>query len=124
MTMRNFTASVMIATLFLGMPAFAQAQAATPQPQAQESPKQESPAQSPVIRAVQVVDIKQLQPEVRAKVDEIVAQTSEEELRSLRKSIDEIPETSSALKVKGLNSSHVIAINIADGVLTMIAKIA
>ena len=122
--MRNFTASVMIATLSLGMPAFAQAQGATAQPQAQESPQQESPAQSPVIRAVQVVDIKQLQPEVCAKVDEIVAQTSEEELQSLRKSIDEIPETASALKAKGLNSSHVIAINIADGVLTMIAKIA
>ena len=65
-----------------------------------------------------------LTPEVRAKVDEIVAQTSEEELQSLRKSIDEIPETASALKEKGLNSSHVIAINIADGVLTMIAKTA
>jgi hypothetical protein len=125
MTMRNFTASVMIATLSLGMPAFVQAQGATAQPQAQESPRQESPAQSDaVIRAVLVVDIKQLQPEVRAKVDEIVAQTSEEELRSLRKSIDEIPETVSALKEKGLNSSHVIAINIADGVLTMIAKTA
>lgn len=120
--MRKFTASVMIATLFLGVPAFVQAQGATPQ--AQESTKQESPAQSPVIRAVQVVDIKQLQPEVRAKVDEIVAQTSEDELQSLRKSIDEIPETVSALKEKGLNSSHVIAINIADGVLTMIAKTA
>jgi hypothetical protein len=128
MTMRNFTASVMIATLSLvslGIPAFVQAQGATPQAQAQESPKQESPAQSDaVIRAVQVVDIKQLQPEVRAKVDEIVAQTSEDELRSLRKSIEEIPETVSALKEKGLNSSHVIAINIADGVLTMIAKTA
>ena len=117
MTMRNFTASVMIATLSLGMPAFAQAQGQ--QPQAQESPAQSEP----VIRAVQVVDIKQLQPEVRAKIDEIVAQTSEEELKSLRKSIDEIPETASALKAKGLSSSHVIAINIADGVLTMIAKI-
>jgi len=127
MTMRNFTASVMIATLSLGMPAFVQAQGATQQPQAQESPASPaSPAQpqQPVIRAVQVVDIKQLQPEVRAKVDEIVAQTSEEELRSLRKSIDEIPETVSALKEKGLNSSHIIAVNIADGVLTMIAKTA
>src|SRR4051812_7117787 len=120
MTMRNFTAAVMIATFCLGMPAFVQAQATSPQPQAQEAPA--SPAQSDaVIRAVQVVDIKQLQPEVRAKIDEIVAQTSEEELQSLRKSIDEIPETASALKAKGLNSSNVVAINIADGVLTMIA---
>ena len=119
--MRNFTASVMIATLFLGVPAFAQAQAASPQqPQAQQPPAQSEP----LIRAVQVIDIKQLQPEVRAKVDEIVAQTSEEELQSLRKSIDEIPETASALKAKGLSSSQVVAINIADGVLTMIAKTA
>jgi hypothetical protein len=118
--MRNIMASVIIATLSLGMPALVQAQGATQQPQAQESPARSNP----VIRAVQVVDIKQLQPEVRAKVDEIVAQTSEEELQSLRKSIDEIPETASALKAKGLNSSHVIAINIADGVLTMIAKTA
>ena len=117
--MRNFTASVMIATLFLGMPALVQAQGVSPQPQAQ------SPAQTDaVIRTVQIVDIKQLQPEVRAKVDEIVAQTSEEELQSLRKSIDETPATASALKAKGLSSSQVVAINIADGVLTMIAKIA
>jgi hypothetical protein len=118
--MRNIMASVIIATLSLGMPALVQAQGGSPQPQAQESPAQSNA----VIRAVQVVDIKQLQPEVRAKVDEIVAQTSEEELQSLRKSIDETPETASALKAKGLNSSHVIAINIADGVLTMIAKTA
>jgi hypothetical protein len=125
MTMRNLLASVIIATLSLGMPPLVQAQGTSSQPQAQESPKQESPPQSnTVIRAVQVVDINQLQPEVRAKVDEIVAQTSEAELQSLRKSIDEIPETVSALKEKGLSSSHVVAINIADGVLTMIAKTA
>ncbi len=117
--MRNFTASVMIVTLTLGMPAFVQAQG-SPQPQAQESPAQSDA----VIRAIQVVDIKQLQPEVRAKVDEIVAQTSEEDLQSLRKSLDETPEIASALKAKGFSSSQVVAINIADGVLTMIAKTA
>ena len=118
--MRNFTASAMIATLFLGMPAFVQAQGASPQPEGQQPPAQSDA----VIRTVQIVDIKQLQPEVRAKVDEIVAQTSEQELQSLRKSLDEIPETVSALKAKGLSSSHIVAINIADGVLTMIAKTA
>jgi hypothetical protein len=45
-------------------------------------------------------------------------------LQSLRKSIDATPEAASALKAKGLNSSHVVAINIADGVLTMFAKTA
>jgi hypothetical protein len=97
-----------------------QAQGAAPPSQAQEPAAQPSP----VIKSIQVVDIKQLQPEVRAKVDEIVAQTSEEDLKSLRTSIDATPEAASALKAKGLNSSQVVAINIADGVLTMIAKTA
>jgi hypothetical protein len=120
MTMRNFTASVIIAALSLGTPAFVQAQGASPQSQAQEAPAQSKA----VIRTIQVVDIKQLQPEVRAKVDEIVAQTSEEDMQALRKSIDASPEAASALKAKGLSSSQVVAINIADGVLTMIAKTA
>ena len=118
--MRSFAASVMIAALFLGTPALVQAQAATPQPNAQEQPAQAGE----VIRAIQVVDLKQLQPELQAKVDEIVKQTSEEDLQSLRKSIDATPEAASALKVKGLNSSHVVAISISDGVLTIIAKTA
>jgi hypothetical protein len=120
MTMRNFTASVMIAALSLGAPAFVQAQGAAPPPQAQEPPAKSSA----VIKTIQVVDIKQLQPDVRAKVDEIVAQTSEEDLQSLRKSIDAPAEAASALKAKGLSSSQVVAINIADGVLTMITKTA
>jgi hypothetical protein len=65
-----------------------------------------------------------LQPAVRAKVDEVVAQTSEEDLQSLRKSIDATPEAASALKAKGLSSSQIVAINITDGVLTMFAKTA
>jgi Spy/CpxP family protein refolding chaperone len=120
MTMRIVTASVIIATLVLGTPALVQAQGASPQPKAEE------PAAQPgeVIRSIQVVDIKQLQPAIRAKVDEVVAQTSEEDLQSLRKSIDATPEAASALQAKGLNSSHIVAINIADGVLTMFAKTA
>ena len=61
---------------------------------------------------------------MRSKVDEIVAQTSEEEMQSLRKSIDATPQVASALKGKGLSSSQVVAINIADGVLTIFAKTA
>ena len=119
MTMRIVTASVIIAAaLFLGTTALAQAQGASPQPREQEPPAQSST----VIRSIQVVDIKQLQPAVRAKVDEIVAQTSEEDLQSLRKSIDATPEAVSALKAKGLNSSHVVGFNVADGVLTIFAK--
>jgi len=120
MTMRIFTASVIIAALSLGTPAFVQAQGTPAQPEAQTPPAQSST----VIRSIQVVDIKELAPAVRSKVDEIVARTSDEDIQSLRKAIDATPEAASALKAKGLSSSHVVAINIADGVLTMFAKTA
>jgi hypothetical protein len=122
MTMRIFTASAIAAALALGTPTFVQAQAqGTPsQPEAQTPPAQSSP----VIRSIQVVDVKDLKPAVRSKVDEVVAQTSEEDLQSLRNSIDATPAAASALKAKGLNSSHVVAINVVDGVLTMFTKTA
>jgi hypothetical protein len=116
--MRVFTASVIIAGVSLGTPAFVQAQGAPSQSEAQKQPAQSST----VIRSIQVVDVKDLQPAVRSKVDEIVAQTSEEDVQSLRKSIDATPEAASALKAKGLSSSQVVAINIADGVLTLFTK--
>ena len=117
--MRIFTASVIIiAAVSLGAPAFVQAQGAPSQSEAQKPPAQSST----VIESIQVVDVKDLKPEVRSKVDEIVAQASEEDIQSLRKSIDATPEAASALKAKGLSSSHVVAIHIADGVLTLFAK--
>jgi hypothetical protein len=123
--MRIFTASVIIAVVSLGTPAFVQAQGTPSQPQTQTQPAQTPPAQSgPIIRSIQVVDLKDLKPAVRAKVDEVVAHTSEDDLQSLRKSIDATPEAASALKAKGLSSSQVVAINIADGVLTMFTKTA
>jgi len=118
--MRILTASVIIAALSLGTPAFVQAQGAPSQSGA-EAPSTES---STVIRSIQVIDIKELQPPVRSKIDEIVANTSEEDIQSLRKSIDATPEATSVLEAKGLKSSQVVAINIADGVLTMITKTA
>jgi hypothetical protein len=118
--MRIFTASVIIAAVSLGTPAFVLAQGAPSQSEAQKPPAQSST----VIRSIQVVDVKDLQPAVRSKVDEIVAQTSEKDIQSLRKSIDALPVVASALKAKGLNSSQVVAINIADGVLTLFAKTA
>ena len=116
--MRIVTASVLIAALSLGAPAFAQGQGSPSQSEAQESQS------STVIRSIQVVDIKDLQPAVRSKVDELVAATREEDIQSLRKSIDATPEAAAVLKAKGLSSSQVVAINIADGVLTMFAKTA
>jgi hypothetical protein len=118
--MRIFTASVIIAAVSLGTPTFVQAQGAPSQSGAQTPPAQSST----VIRSIQVVDIKDLKPELRSKVDEVVAHTSEEDMQSLRRSIDAAPEVASALKAKGLSSSQVVAINIADGVLTLFAKTA
>ena len=118
--MRTLTASAIISALSLGAPAFVQAQGATSHPEAQTPPAQSSTT----IRSIQVIDVKELQPAVRSKVDDIVAQTTEEEMQSLRKSIEATPEAASALKAKGLNSSQVVAINIADGVLTLFAKTA
>jgi hypothetical protein len=122
MTMRIFTASAIAATLALGTPALvlAQTQGTPPQSQAQ------TPAAQPnkLIQSVKIVDVKDLKPEMRSKVDEVVASTSDEDMQSLRKSIDATPEAASALKAQGLNSSQVVAINIAGGVLTMFAKTA
>jgi hypothetical protein len=123
MTMRISTASVIIAALSLGTPALVQAQGA--QPKAQTPSQAQTPSdQSTVIRSIQVVNIKDLKPEVRSKVENAAAQTSEADLRSLRSSIDAAPEATAALKANGLNSSQVVAINIDDGVLTMFAKTA
>jgi hypothetical protein len=77
-----------------------------------------------VIRSIQIVDVKDLKPAVRSKVDDMVSHTTDEEMQSLRKTIDATPEVAAALKAKGLNSSHVVAINVADGVLTMFTKTA
>ena len=120
--MRIFAASVIIAAFSLGTPAFVQAQAQGTPPQ---SEAQTPPAQSnKLIKSVQIVNVKDLKPEMRSKVDDVVAQTSKEDMQALQQSIDATPAAVSALKAKGLNSSQVVAINIADGVLTMFAKTA
>ena len=118
--MRLLTASVIVATVSLGTPAFVLAQGAGSQSEVQKPPAQSST----VIESIQVVDVKDLKPEVRSKVDEIVAQTSEEDFQSLRKSLDATPDAASALKAKGLSSSQVVAASITDGVLTLFARTA
>lgn len=118
--MRTLTTSAIIAVLSFGTPAFVHAQGAPSKSEAQTPPAQSSAT----IRSIQVVDVKELQPAVRSKVDEIVAQSSEQDLKSLRQSIDAAPAAVSALKAKGLSSSQVVAINVSDGVLTIFAKTA
>lgn len=121
--MRISTASVIVAALSLAPLALVQAQGTPSKAPAQQ--ETQTPAdQSTVIRTIQVVNIKDLKPEVRSKVETVAAKTSEDDLKSLRSSIDATPEAVSALKAKGLSSAQVVAINIADGVLTLFAKTA
>jgi hypothetical protein len=88
--MRIFTASLIIAALSLGTPAFMQAQGVPSQSAAQTPPDQSST----LIRSIQIVDIKDLKPMERSKVDDMVAHTSQEGMQSLRKSIDATPSLS------------------------------
>jgi Spy/CpxP family protein refolding chaperone len=122
MTMRIFTAFATAAALALATPAFVQAETQGTPPQSEAR----TPAAQPnkLIQSVQIVNVKDLKPEMRSKVDDVVASTSEEDMQSLRKSIEATPEAASALKAQGLNSSQVVAINITGGVLTMFAKTA
>ncbi|MFB9265514.1 hypothetical protein ACFFWD_20550 [Bradyrhizobium erythrophlei] len=114
--MRILTASVIATAVFFGTPAFVLAQGAPSQSGAPTPPAQSST----VIRSIEVVNIKELKPDVRAKIDQIVANTSDKDMQSLRQSIDATPQAASVLKAKGLSSAQVVAINISDGVLTMI----
>jgi hypothetical protein len=118
--MRIFTASLVAAALSLGTPAFVQAQGVPSKSEAQTPPDQPRT----LIRSIQIVNIKDLKPVERSKVDDMVAQTTEEGMQSLRKSIDATPEVVSALTAKGFSSSQVVAFHIADGVLTMFARAA
>jgi hypothetical protein len=123
--MRISTASVMIAALAFAPLAFVQAQGVQPKGPAQQQQETQAPSdQSTVIRAIQVVNLKDLKPEARSMVENAAAKTSEDDLKSLRSSIDSTPEAVSALKAKGLSSAQVVAINISDGVLTLFAKTA
>src|SRR5258706_15618120 len=100
--MRLFTASAIIAAVSLGTPAFVQAQGAPSQSAAQKPPV----PSSTVIESIQVVDVKDLKPEGRSKIDDVVAHTSEEDRKSLRMSIDETAGVASALKANGLSSTQ------------------
>ena len=122
--MRTLTLSTAVALLLAG----------SPMAVAQTSPSQNSPAPAPsqsqtesekgvTVRSIQVVDVEELNADVRSKVDALVANTKQEEIKSLQESIDAIPQAVSALKAKGRVTAQVVAINVdKDGVLTMFTK--
>jgi hypothetical protein len=124
MTMRTMTTAALVAVLSLGTPVLVQAQGA-PSQKGQTPAESQAPAESSVsIHSIQVIDVKELPPAVKSQVDDFVAKSSEEDKQSLRKSIDGTPAAISALKAKGLTSSQVVAINIADGVLMLFTQTA
>ena len=117
--MRTWTTQVVIALLAIGVPVVVPAQG-SPRPSNAEIQSEQSDA---VIRSIEVVDIEDLQSDLRGKVDALLASMKQDELQSLRKLIDETPEAVSALKAKGRVTAQVVAINVdKDGVLTMFTK--
>jgi len=122
--MRTFALPTVAALLLAGSPALALAQATPAPSQSQPAPQSETaPQQSVTIRSIQVVDVEELQADMRSKLDALVANTKEDEIKSLRESIDATPAAVSALKAKGRTSAQVVAINVDDnGILTMFTK--
>lgn len=116
--MRSMTALALAAALSLGTPALTLAQGTAP---AKESGSPKSTVQ---INKIQVIDVKTLPDAVKTQVDEVVSKTSDEDMKGLRASIDASPAAANALKEKGVSSAQVVAVNIADGVLTMFTKAA
>ena len=103
-----------IALLLVGSPL-----AAAPAPSQSQTESEEGVA----IRSIQVVDVQELKGDVRSQVDDLVAHTKQEQMNSLRKTIEATPEAISALKAKGRNSAQVVAVNLdKDGVLTLFTK--
>ena len=116
--MRTFALSIAVAVALAGSLTLALAQA-SPAP----SESQTEPQQSVTIRSIQVVDIEELQADMRSNLDAFIANTREDEIKSLRDSIDATPQAVSALKAKGRSSAQVVAINTDEnGILTIFTK--
>lgn len=119
--MRTLVLSTAI-TLLLAGSSLAAAQT-SPAPSQSPSQSQTESQDDTAIRSIQVVDVEELKPDVRSKIDAIVANTKQDEIKSLHDTIDAIPQAVSALKAKGRVTAQVVAINVdKDGVLTMFTK--
>jgi Spy/CpxP family protein refolding chaperone len=120
--MRTFTLSTVVALLLAGS-SLAAAQTSPAPSQSQTSQSQTKSEEGVEIRSIQVIDVEELKADLRSQVDALVTNTKQEEIRSLRTSIEAIPQAMSALKAKGRNSAQVVAINVdKEGVLTMFTK--
>lgn len=116
--MRIFASAALVAVLSLGTPAVVAAQDAS----ARTANALARPGAK--FKDVQVIDVRQLPDIVKPHVEEMVSQTTPDELQALRKSIDGTPAAVSALKGKSLTSPQVVAADISDGLLTIFVKAA
>ncbi len=67
---------------------------------------------------------KQLPEAVKKQVEEVVSKSSEEDLEGAARLDRRLAGGGQCAQGKGMSSAQVVAINIADGVLTMFAKTA
>jgi hypothetical protein len=117
--MRTWTTPVVVALLAIGTPVLAPAQG-SPRPTSTDTQAEQN---DNTIHSIQVIDIEDLQSDLRGKVDALLASMKQDELQSLRRIIDETPEAVSALKAKGRITAQVVAVNVdKDGVLTVFTK--
>ncbi|CAM5770872.1 hypothetical protein LMIY3S_03318 [Labrys miyagiensis] len=75
----------------------------------------------PKVTDVTIVDLEELPPPVQQQVEDQVQHTSQQELRVLRRSIEEMPQLSSELRRRGVSSNQVIAVSLdSDGAVTLV----
>ncbi|CAN7177160.1 hypothetical protein LJR009_000314 [Bosea sp. LjRoot9] len=118
--MRKLTIIAICLPLAFAASGIARAQQDPPAPTRPQAPGNQS---APGVKSVTVLDKGHLSPELRAQVNALASQTSQDELQELRRAIDAMPMASSALKAKGLSSAQVIAAAIDDdGELTLVAE--
>ncbi|MBZ9809948.1 MULTISPECIES: hypothetical protein [unclassified Mesorhizobium] len=120
---------IILAAFASALPAHAQSQnaplpPAAPAPEA--VPDQTGPDQGitgQTFTNVAIVALADLPPDLKAKVETVVAQTSQEDLHVLQSSVSASPEASSVLAANGLDASEVVAANIdGNGTLTLIIQ--
>jgi hypothetical protein len=93
--MRKLTRALCLSSALIIGAAAAQAQ--SPSLPIPDNPGIENPA---AIRAASVIERRSLSPDLRLQVDSAIAQTSPDDLKQLRRSIDAIPAATKALQAK------------------------
>jgi hypothetical protein len=107
--MRIFAVLIMVTSLVVGIPVMANDTAKW--------------SQDVTVSSIQVVDIEDLPSDVSEQINEHAADMPEEELQSLRNSIDATPQAVAALTKKERTSAQVVAIAVDEnGVLTIFTR--